>query len=276
MSFNKILALFNLRVIALSSWREQRRYDSLATSVPAQKRILNLAKFLAPRHAVGQRKIRVGSRYDGGYVCLDDFAEISAAFSFGIGQDDHWDVDIADRGIIVYQFDHTVQSPPRLHTNCRFYRKKIVAVKDSESVESISSLVANLSEVGLASIVLKIDIEHNEWQVLLSTPREDLCKFRQIICEFHGFDKIEDNEWYQQALAVLEKLNLDHQVVHVHGNNYAPWIIVGGVPFPGLLEVTYANRSCYSFGSTDESFPISLDAPNVPDKPDLRLGRFML
>jgi hypothetical protein len=77
------------------------------------------------------------------------------------------------------------------------------------------------------------------------------------------------------SLHVLEKLNRGFAVVHVHGNNTRPWDDLGGVPFPQLLEVTYASRKRYKFEPNHEVFPTWLDAPNDPNKPDMFLGRFV-
>jgi hypothetical protein len=274
---DRILALFNLRLTRASTWRkledEQRRLESLARSALARARILQLASVLVPKKAVGQSKVRLGSKCDGGYVCLDDFDGITAAFSFGVAENDDWDVDVADRGIVVYQFDHTVESPPHRHANFRFQKKKIVPIKDGASdAESISSLLTQHVSGGMASAILKIDVEHDEWQIFLSTSNDDLRKFSQIICEFHGFSEIDNDTWYDRARTVLEKLHQDFEIVHVHGNNCSRLIAIGNIPFPELLEVTYASRSRYTFEPADEIFPTQLDAPNEPNRPDLELG----
>ena len=35
-------------------------------------------------------------------------------------------------------------------------------------------------------MLLKIDIEHDEWHVLFTTSDDDLGTFSQLICELHG------------------------------------------------------------------------------------------
>ena len=45
-------------------------------------------------------------------------------------------------------------------------------------------------------------------------------------------------------------------------------------PVPEVLEITFANRSRYSFVAADEMFPGALDAPNYPYLPDIHLGKF--
>jgi hypothetical protein len=237
---------------------------------------------LAPQHAVGQSKVRLGSKYDGGYICLDDFDGITTAFSLGIDQNDDWDVEIAGKGIVVHQFDHFVDQPPHVHPNCHFHKKRIVPRDDgTANTETIAHLVEKYTRGGDVSLILKIDIENDEWQVFAETTRDHLAKFSQVICEYHLFSAVTDDVWYQRALHVLEKINRDFAVVHVHGNNtvpennMSPWANVVSVPFPELLEVTYASRKRYKFEPSQDVFPTHLDAPNDPTKPDMFLGRFI-
>src|SRR5947207_49992 len=105
---DRVLAPFDLRVMRTSAWRQQQKLGALAVSEVAGGRALKLGSLLAPQRAVGHSKVRLGSKYDGGYICIDDFNEITTAFSFGIGKNDDWDIEIANKGIAVYQFDHTI------------------------------------------------------------------------------------------------------------------------------------------------------------------------
>jgi hypothetical protein len=52
-----------------------------------QANILALPRNFSPQTAIGYSKIRVGRDGDGCYVMVDDFKDITAAFSFGIGND---------------------------------------------------------------------------------------------------------------------------------------------------------------------------------------------
>ena len=208
-------------------------------------------------------------------MCVNDFEGINTALSPGIGYNDDWDVAIAERGIVVHQFDHSIDEPPHVHQNCRFTKKKIVSRDDgTPNVETLGRLVDEHGYKKGSSLVLKMDVENDEWQIFAEMTAEHLAKFSQIICGFHLFSSVVGDGAYQRALHVLEKLDRGFGVVHVHGNNFAPWINLGGVPFPELLEVTYANRLRYKFNTNQELFPTVLDAPNDPRKPDMFLSRF--
>jgi hypothetical protein len=276
---SRILPLFGIRVERVSSFKareqERRRLETLAASSNARQRIVQLAKLLKPHSAIGQSKIRIGSKHDGGYVCLDDFKGIQGAFSFGIFNDVSWDSGIADRGIIVYQFDHTVDGPPVANANFRFEKKRIVSSgSDTPTATTISSLLARLGHVAPSSLILKIDIENDEWEVFEKASDEELSKFSQIICEFHSFSRVIEDGWFASARNALEKLHRRFEVVHVHANNYAPLISIGNVAFGDALEVTYGSRDRYAFGPLEQALPTNVDAPNDPNRPDIYLGSF--
>jgi hypothetical protein len=259
----------------LHDWftRELRnRFLYLEDSGLARRRIAELSNLMVPCSAKGYGKIRLGNKHDGGYVCLDDFSGIEAALSFGIGGDVSWDLEIADRAIPVYQYDDSVENPPVSHRKFRFFRERIgTGGNGGSSIAAISSR-HGISEP--ASAILKIDIECAEWEVFDETPDEALSVFAQIVGEFHSFDEILDDQWFQRTSRVFEKLHKQFRIVHVHGNNYASQIVLGNMLFPRCLEFSFANRSRYDLSPSGEVFPGELDAPNDPSKPDCGLSRF--
>jgi len=239
---------------------------------------LELMRLLEPHRAEGFQKARFGSAHDGGYVMVNDFDEISAAFSFGIAQDANWDAAVADRGVPVYQFDHTIDAPPISRPDLIFTKARIVA-EPTEGGETIDQLARRHGSPGKASLILKIDIEGDEWAVFDSASEAALSCFSQIMGEFHFLVNIMmDPELYQRALRVFKKLTRNFAVVHVHATNgYHGQGVhsIANVMVPHLLEITFANRHRYSLGVTDEIFPGPLDTPSDPGLPDVHLGRFM-
>lgn len=241
-------------------------------NVPRAK-IAALAHLLTPQRAVGESKVRLGNAGDGGYVSLDTGDRIRYALSLGVENDDSWDMDCVNRGMRVYQYDYSIDRAPHQHELAEFHKKRIGPAKTDDE-ESITSILEAYSLTEDSSVILKIDIEGSEWDVFDATPIEALKKFDQIICEFHYFGAITDDAWYGRARRVLEKLNTAFGVVHVHANNHGPWVFPANVPFPHVLEVTYANRGQYQLEDSNEIFPTELDMPNRSDWPDLFLGDF--
>jgi hypothetical protein len=254
----------------------QSRNQSLisAGEFETQDEIKRTLRRLRPYAAQGFHKARFGGPHDGGYILLDDFRGVDTAFSFGIENNASWDLDIAKRCVTVYQFDHTVEAPNIDNTRLVFTRKRIAPEAGPES-ESLSSLIGQHDKQNTCpNLLLKIDIENDEWAVFDATPPELLSRFTQIVGEFHYFQGFADFNWRQLISRVLNKLADTYGIVHVHANNFAGFSNVSNVVFPNVLEITFANRSIYSFSETDEIFPGPLDSSNDASRPDLHLGSF--
>jgi hypothetical protein len=226
---------------------------------------------LTPFAVEGFRKLRVGRANDGGYVMLDHFDGIAAALSFGIGGDDSWDVAIADRGIPVRQFDHTVSGAPTAHPRCSFSRKRLVATPDRRDGVTLRAI----ADEQAGDLILKMDVDGDEWRVLDAADAATLSRFRQIVCELHRFRRLRFPGWTRLANRVLAKLAQSHVPVHIHSNNYQPlrWIV--GLPVHDVIEVTFVRRRDYKVRVSDETFPTELDQPNRPDRPDHDLTPFL-
>ena len=236
-------------------------------------RISALGRLLRPYRVVGKSKRRIGRFGDGGYVCVDDFDGVTGAFSLGIAGEVSWDLEVANLGIQVHQFDHSVNQPPVANPNFHFHKSKIGG-KISENVETIDSIVKNYA-ASTTNNIIKIDIEGDEWDALCATSEITLRSFGQILCEFHAFSKVNRIEWWERAFIALTRLEKHFAVVHVHANNWAPYLNVGGVPFPEVIEVSFANRAKFSFIESDEIFPTYLDHPNKSGVDDYYLGNFV-
>jgi hypothetical protein len=245
-----------------------------ASEFETQDKVKKILRLLRPYAVEGFRKARFGSPCDGGYILLDDFQDVDTAFSFGVEQNASWDVDIAKRGVTVYQFDHTVDAPIIDNPRLIFTRRRIFTEAGPES-ETLPSLIQQHDKRNAKpNILLKIDIENDEWAVFDTTPPEILNRFSQIVGEFHYLQGLSDIQWRRLFTRVLEKLSDSYAVVHVHANNIGGFSNVANVIFPNVLEITFAYSGRYSFSETDEIFPGPLDAPNDPSHPDLHLGSF--
>jgi tetratricopeptide (TPR) repeat protein len=239
----------------------------------ATRQILETLKLLEPRRAVGFDKIRLGSAADGGYVQLDDLRHISRAFSLGVSTDDNWDIVLALKGIAVEQYDHSIASAPTSHPLLTFNRKRISAVGSDDCV-SLGEVVARHARNDTADLILKIDIEGDEWDVFDQAEGETLARFAQIVCEFHHLFQLRDERFHARARRVFTKLAGHFSVVHVHANNYGAVSSISGNTIPDTLEVTYASRARYTFEAADEEFPTPLDAASNPLRAEIKLGTF--
>lgn len=239
-----------------------------------QAQIRNTLRLLRPQTAKGHHKARFGSDGDGGYVHLDDFEGLDIAVSMGIEHNIAWDRQVADRGLTIHQFDHTVDAPapgdPRM-----IFNKTMIAPENGPGQESLESIVRRLDKgADRPNMMLKMDIECAEWAVIEATSLDAISRFSQISCELHYFEAISDLSWRQAFFRCLRKIAKFYAPIHVHANNYAGYSMIMNVPVAHVLEVTFANRSLYEFEDCEETFPGPLDLPCNPNIPDIYLGSF--
>lgn len=239
-----------------------------------QDQIRNTLRLLRPQTAKGHHKARFGSDGDGGYIHLDDFEGLDIAVSMGIEHNIAWDRQVADRGLTVHQFDHTVDAPapndPRM-----IFNKTMIAPENGPGQESLESIVRRLDKGATRpNMMLKMDIECAEWAIIEATSLDAISRFSQISCELHYFEAISDLSWRQAFFRCLRKIAKFYAPIHVHANNYAGYSMIMNVPVAHVLEVTFANRSIYEFEDCEETFPGPLDLPCNPNIPDIYLGSF--
>lgn len=245
-------------------------------------------------------KIRIGNESDGGYIALKELCEkTNTVYSFGVENDVGFELDFVNRfpDSRVSLFDPTIDSLPCDHKRFTFF--KLGVGQNHERLQSIM-----LGDIVSSSKLLKIDIEWDEWDALLSTPSKVLKQFNQLLIEFHivsvdtltqierpGFagphfiltpyfskfyrsvyDKIND-AIFRMYCDVLRKLNKNFYIFHIHANNSLSEINVDEHRFPPLIELSFVRKDLVeNVCETDASFPVSwLDFPNKTDRPDIDL-----
>lgn len=245
---------------------------SLEYSIDAAHVAKNGLAMLRPYDVLDLPKTRVGRAFDGGYVMIDAFDGVEAAYSLGINDDVSWDLDMALRGIDIFQYDHTIDGLPV--ENPHFHWQKLgIAPSSSGEMRSINDLVEANKHSGSSNLILKCDIECHEWDVLRDLPNEILSKFSQIVLELHDVCRLgkQDDDGARRAIA---NLTASHNVVHVHGNNFAGFGVVGGICLPNVIELTLLRKDMGEFVPSKLIFPTAMDMPCHSRAADLYLGNF--
>jgi hypothetical protein len=143
----------------------------------------------------------------------------------------------------------------------KFKNKRIWCEKPLvESLESANEIYLLMENNN--NMLLKIDIEGDEYESLSSVAESSLNKFMSIVVEYHWLSS-DDN--IQNKIECIEKINKLFYPVHIHGNNHAQVIIKDEIyHVPDVIEVSYIRKDLYdghpSF--TKDKFPTSLDYPN--------------
>jgi hypothetical protein len=237
------------------------------------ERVRQVLAVLRPFRVGNASKTRLGRANDGGYVIVDDFSAIDCALSLGIDGDVSWDLAVAGRGIKVLQYDHTVAGPPDSHPLFHFHKTRIAA-EDGDGSVSIQTLLRDRKAAGDRRVILKVDIEGDEWQCLADVDESDLQVCSQIVCEFHNLRRLAEAEFADLAHRCFAKLCTSFFVCHVHANNCGNVYNIGNVLVADTLEITFANRTHYQPVDSVEIFPTPIDMPNQSGRADIFLGAF--
>jgi len=203
------------------------------------ERSRTLVSYLIPRSlGVGKLK-RYGSVADGGYI-IPTSAMNNSKFliSGGIATNNEFEIELANLGIFGIQVDNSIDSPPKNHKNLSFIR----ATLGGKNGVLIDDLLRSFEST--AQGALKLDIEGSEYETLSEV--ESFTRFTTIIVELHNLHKIVDDQFWDVFKNILDKLAQNHSVVFLAPNNCCGFSIIGGVPIPNVLEVTWARNDLIS------------------------------
>ena len=211
---------------------------------------------IAPKQVRGKERILVGEKKDGCYVLLNDFSNIKIAYSFGVGPFIQFDKDLADKGIEVYMYDHTINSLPYNHA--KFHWKKIGITGKNKSNSLLKSLEELIIENGHSSednMILKMDIEYHEWESLIDASEKILSQFKYILLELHFNDEKESNNtllYYN----VLKNLYKTHQCFYIRCADRYKIANFGNNRICKFMEISYVIRKGNEFSKDVTIYPI--------------------
>lgn len=215
---------------------------------------------------IGHTKIHLGPHYDGGYVISQDCLQVTdAVYSLGIGGECDFDLELANRGYKIYQYEAHSDGPPKQHDNFHFTRMFM----NGENFQT--EIIKN--EHNNSSLLLSMDIEGGEYDLLLRTPELVLDRFNQICFEIH--DVLHNPNIY----SLLNKITKQFILVHIHANNncirfgaYSSGMSDG---LPNVLELTYVHRKFITQEPKiqQQACPVpGLDYKNQFDLPEVDLN----
>lgn len=209
--------------------------------------------------------VRVGGseHVDGHYLMAKSFKKNQVAYSFGINNDVSWDSAMVDKGYEVFMYDHTISTLPYEKAGFNFFVQGIAGKPSLDGkMDTLENYIKRNGHNGKRGMILKMDVEGAEWDFLETVPSKVLKQFDQIVFEFHNLVRACSKEEMERRLNCLHKLNLTHQLVHLHANNTGYVLQMKGHTLPDVLEVTYVNKERF------ETFePQNLDLPTPDDVP---------
>ena len=232
-------------------------------------------KTLTPWDLEGEKKIRIGSCNDGGYILVDRFDNCDVVLSFGAGHDISFEKYFANIGKKVFLCDPYENNIEVDNINIQF---SPIGLKATPAVDVVSYDLAHIIDIfSLRSkkmLVLKIDIEGDEWDIFDAASDVDLEIFPQIVVEFHWFNNLIHEEFCAKLFRVFTKINKQFTLHHVHANNCADIINIAGFPVADVIELSYIRSDLVKRKRNRGTFPTKIDFSNDRLKPDHLLWFF--
>jgi hypothetical protein len=234
-------------------------------------RTKHVRDFLCQLHPVttGIELTRLGQSSDGGYLVPNDLEGLAACFSPGVDVKSSFEADLAAKSIPCYLADASVDGPAASHPLIHFQKKFLGVVEDDTTI-TLNRWV-NDNAPGPGDLLLQMDIEGAEWPVMLNVSEEVLLRFRIIVLELHGMERLLDPFAFDVMSATMNRLMTHFHVVHLHPNNHIPPHRGAGLTLPRDMEMTLLRRDRASATGFAASFPHPLDAASTPGHPDYPL-----
>ena len=255
-----------------------------------------IPKYLKPYHTSFSNLVRLGRKYDGGYV-IDKRVIAKTRTIITCGLEAEWSFEKEfqknNRNCKILAFDHTVNKKFWIDRflkdfisllllkkiklnkifdvfkyieylsffsgNNKHYLKKIVSKKEVKNNQiTITDAIGNNQD-----ILLKIDIEGDEYKVL-SEVDKNFNKINLVIIEFHDLQKN-----LKKIKNFIKKTKLKN--IHINANNYG---MVGVNGIPQVIEMTLINPKKFKIknSKTKRNYPIKgLDFKNRKRGPDIQI-----
>jgi hypothetical protein len=224
---------------------------------------------LRPVHC-GRELIRIGGDADGGYLIPDDLDDVEYCFSPGVGTMADFENHLATLNVKSFLADYSVNSPPIARPEFTF-DKKFLGATDTETSFTLKSWRDKYLAANVHDLLLEMDIEGNEYEVILSTPSQTLADFRIMVIEFHFLERMFEPFAYAIFKTCFEKILEHFYVVHVHPNNCCGSVKRRGIEVPRIMEFTFYNRNRVAETKYRNDFPHVLDRDNTRRKKPLHL-----
>lgn len=258
----------------LNQWKRQLalRHGYNVSRCTSNDMVRETVSYLRPQ-VDPLRLVRLGAEGDGGYLVPDDLKGIEACFSPGVNDQVAFEVDLMALGIPSHLCDASIERVPATLSGFTF-EKKFLGLCEEGNFTTLCAWFARYASVDDAhDYMLQMDIEGAEYDVLNSTPRDVLRKFRIIVIELHHFARVFDPLVCQQIHTLLSRLARDFVVAHIHGNNHGDPVSNGTFEVPRSLEVSLLRRDRPWTESVSPSLPHQLDRPCVSHRPEVVLDR---
>ena len=255
-----------------------------------------LSKYLKPFHIENKHLIRIGPKYDGGYIIDKRIINLTKKI-ITCGLNDDWEFEKSFLRIKteceIIAYDHTVNkefwikrfkkdilhffllkklrlrkiiSIFKYYDYINFFKNKNKHYELKISNQNLKNKEITINEIlsDHDNLILKVDIEGDEYNILKQILNNSK-KINSLLIEFHDIKK------NMNLIKEFIEQSSDLKLIHIHGNNYS---CVDKYDDPNVVELTFTNIKKIKFQQkiTDKKYPIEkLDYKNIHRKNDFIL-----
>lgn len=233
----------------------------------SDEQVKKIFKNILPKK-INLELIRLGEDGDGGYLLPNDLVNIDKCYSAGVGLLTKFEKDLKDKFFInSNMLDFNNIDKNILPNESKFIRKKL-SLKNTNEEISINSWIEKSDK----EIILKIDIEGDEYSVLSNISEENLNKIRILVIELHGLRNLRNKSFLDMFEKIFSRINMYFYSVHLHINNISKVKKINKLKVPDMIEVTLIRKDrIKSFSNEFSKLPHILDQKTVIDKDEILL-----
>lgn len=241
------------------------RYSSAVSRKTETEDVVAIIKKLAPVKVEGVPLIRFGSDFDGGYLIPDDLDGIEACFSPGVGALIDFENDCLNKGMQVFLADNTIDANT-LPLEKFNYTNKNIGSYSTKTQMTLDEWVKSSDVNSTSDLLLQMDIEGHEYAAISNLSKDMQNRFRIVAIEFHGLNNLWGKDFFITASEVFNKLLETHMCVHIHPNNWDPFVKKDNIKIPISCEFTFLRKDRIKNYSKVTEMPHPLDTNNAQHK----------
>jgi mRNA-degrading endonuclease HigB of HigAB toxin-antitoxin module len=231
-------------------------------------------KLLWPVSYKGLTLIRVGNKFgDGGYVVPQSIKKIKNIFSIGVGTINDFELELASNNSKIFMADFSVKKPNQSNKNLIFLKKYIKSYDSQKSITFNDWYKNSIKKNKNNNFAIKIDVEGDEYKIILSISYEYLKNAKILIVEFHNFTRILQAPFNKIMCAAFYKILEIFVPVHIHINNTSSILNINGHNIPHTVEFTFERKIPNIKYFYQKNYPNNLDKPNIAHKKELILPK---
>lgn len=179
---------------------------------------------------------------DGTYSVPEKYInDIDKLITLGVGPNFNFEREISKKNINITMFDASVTLNEKID-NINFVQKFVRPFETKDSLGINEVLKESIFKEGFKKIMLKMDIEGDEYSNLLAI-EENLLKYIDIlIIEFHYLNRLVDKSFNREAIYAIKRLLKYFRPIKSKKNTISSIYGVKNINVPKYLEVTLINK----------------------------------